>query len=583
MSTRDLPRVSAAALVIAYGAATVVVLVEHDPRVTSYFAVSPALVAAGLLAGIGMSLVGAVMVVTTRGPQAPLALLVGTAWLAPVWAGWEAGPPLVRSLAVLGAPMIVPLLFHLVFAPLRGGAASASRRRAVVSAYAVMVVAVVGRALVYEPIRDPQCWVSCGEDANVFLVAPQPALASVLGGLATTLTILIALIAATFLLLRALQTGWRLSQFAPVSSAATLALLGEAGYAVMLLHNPFERFEQDVGAGLFVVRSAAIFVTAVAIGWEATERRAIRHRVASLAREIGEAPAPGELEATLKLSLRDDSLAVRYWLPRSKRFVGASGRPAAPLDPEDPRVAALVVRGRQRVAVVLYDAARVAGAKIEDEIGSASRLVIDNERLRAEQLAQLEELRESRARIVEATDSHRANLERDLHDGAQQRLLAATFELRLARADAGIAGDLDLAARLDAAIGVASETLGELRDFAHGVFPAVLEESGLTEAVWSLTDTASVPVEVEARIDIRPPIWAERAAYLVTRAAVTSAGRATAARLRIGLECDGATLLVEATGVGPVDRIHLTDRVGAVGGALEVRDGVVRAVIPCAS
>ena len=127
----------------------------------------------------------------------------------------------------------------------------------------------------------------------------------------------------------------------------------------------------------------------------------------------------------------------------------------------------------------------------QDEIGAAARLAVDNERLRAEVLARVADLRASRARIVATADGTRQRLERDLHDGAQQQLLAASFELRQACSSAAASGDAELAARLTDASEQAQQALTELRDLAHGIYPAILTEAGLEPAVRSLAERAS--------------------------------------------------------------------------------------------
>ena len=135
------------------------------------------------------------------------------------------------------------------------------------------------------------------------------------------------------------------------------------------------------------------------------------------------------------------------------------------------------------MALVIHDAALSGARELEREIGAAARLAVDNERLRAEVLAQLEDLRASRARIVEAGDSARRRIERDLHDGAQQRLLTLSYELRLARADAEADGDEALAPLLAVDGEEVQAALAELRDLAHGIYPAILTEAGLGPAL----------------------------------------------------------------------------------------------------
>ena len=168
--------------------------------------------------------------------------------------------------------------------------------------------------------------------------------------------------------------------------------------------------------------------------------------VARLAEALGAAPPPGSLGPALARSLGDDGLEVAYWLPSSQRYVDASGRTVDPA-PGHGQASTAIVRNGQPVALVIHDGALTP----EREIGAAARLAVDNERLRAEILAQLDDVRASRSRIVETADLVRRRLERNVHDVAQQRLLAASFELRLAQTEAITSGDAGLADRLSTA------------------------------------------------------------------------------------------------------------------------------------
>ena len=147
------------------------------------------------------------------------------------------------------------------------------------------------------------------------------------------------------------------------------------------------------------------------------------------------------------------------------------------------------------MALVAHDTTLSGAEALEREIGAAARLAVDNERLRAGALSQLEDLRASRARIVDAGDAARRRLERDLHDGAQQRLLTLSFELRLARAAAEAAGDEELAGLLASSGAEVQAALDELRELAHGIYPAILTEAGLGPGAADAGRRRAVPVE----------------------------------------------------------------------------------------
>jgi signal transduction histidine kinase len=200
-------------------------------------------------------------------------------------------------------------------------------------------------------------------------------------------------------------------------------------------------------------------------------------------------------------------------------------------------------------------------------------------------LYQLEELRDSRARIVETGDAERRRLERDLHDGAQQQLLALSYDIRLARASAQADGDVRTGALLEEAIGASQATLDELRELAHGIYPAILGEAGLGPALATLADAAPLPVEIRHLPAGRYPDQVEMAAYLlVSEALDDAAGRgASHAVVNTVRENAGLVVVVDDDGSNRDSApVRLADRIGALGGTLDVEPTRLRAMIPCA-
>jgi signal transduction histidine kinase len=219
------------------------------------------------------------------------------------------------------------------------------------------------------------------------------------------------------------------------------------------------------------------------------------------------------------------------------------------------------------------------------EVLSTAHLAIENERLQAEVRAQLEDLRASRTRIVETGDAERRRLERDLHDGAQQSLLALSYDLRLARVSAETDGDRETATLLASAADQAHTALGELRELAHGIYPAILSEAGLGPALATLVDEAPLPVELREVPRERYAAPVETAAYLTVAEAIDDAARRGATLVGADVRRDGGDLLVMVDDDGVERRsrlLHLADRVGALGGTLEARARTLRVEIPCA-
>jgi signal transduction histidine kinase len=218
--------------------------------------------------------------------------------------------------------------------------------------------------------------------------------------------------------------------------------------------------------------------------------------------------------------------------------------------------------------VLAHERGLLDDEQLVEDVTAAARLALENERLQAEVGARLEELRASRTRIVEAGDTERKRLERDLHDGAQQRLVGLSLSLRLVRSQLGSDASPEAIARLEEAEGELRRATAELRELAHGIFPAELADEGLAAAVEALAEGASVPIRIGGLPDGRWAAPIETAAYTV----VAEVARAATAALDVRAARSDGTLLVEidTDGLGGVDWVDLEDRVGAVEGHFAV-------------
>ena len=255
----------------------------------------------------------------------------------------------------------------------------------------------------------------------------------------------------------------------------------------------------------------------------------------------------------------------------------------------------MIVREGLPVAVVMHDEATLEGRALQREIGSAARLGLDNERLRAEANAQLDELRASRSRIIEAGDAERRRLERDLHDGAQQRLVGLSVEVRIARRAIDERRDPRGAARLRAAEAGVQRAIADLRELAHGIHPVELTEEGLEAALETLGDFAPVGVRVTTLPADRLPAAVEAAAYVVVDEAVRrAAARGDRATIEVaGRRANGALVLdiLDPRDTSPnevlADLADVVDRVKALDGRLSAaatgdRGVRITAELPCA-
>jgi signal transduction histidine kinase len=253
----------------------------------------------------------------------------------------------------------------------------------------------------------------------------------------------------------------------------------------------------------------------------------------------------------------------------------------------------LVRAGGEDVAALVHDAALLDEPALVDSVRATAGLVLENERLAAEVLAQLSEVRASRSRIVAAADAERRRIERNLHDGLQQRLVTLCVGLGLA----ATRGGAEAPAALLSAQAEAEQAIAELRELARGIHPTLLRDEGLESAVDALARRAPLPVTVHASVDGRLPDAVELAAYLLVSEALTNVIKhASASGATVRIERGPATLrvIVADDGVGGARPARdsglagLHDRLAALDATLvvesEPRAGTTIATeIPCAS
>jgi signal transduction histidine kinase len=577
----NLARLAAGPVALAVGLGALAVA-QGPGRFTTYAGRSS--LTASLTVAAGLGLVAAGLVTSFSRPAGrigDLAVLAGLIWFAPVWVGWDKGPPLVRSLGMLAAGLAFPLLLHLVLAYPSGQLHGTIARVLVAAVYLETMVVALGQAFFRKPFFDPNCWANCTD--NSFLLRSLPQLARAIEVAdrwftATAAAVLVALCA--WQLLR--DSGPARRALLPVALPATVLAGAVIAHAVALQRRPLEDPSDPAFRTIFALGCTAVILLAAGLVWATVRTRSQRRAVAQITAGLGQAPPPGSLQAALAQAIGDPELQIAYWQPDSQHYVDANGQPIAqPVAGPGRAVTALVRDGRQ-IAVVSHTAAL---PDLERELGAAVRLALENERLQAQALAQLDQLRASRVRIVETGDSERRRLERDLHDGAQQRLLALSYDLRLAGARAAADGDSQTASLLTRATDQAQAALGELRDLAHGIYPAILAEAGLTPALATLADAAPLPVELRHAAEGRYPVVVETCAYLLVAEALDDAAGRDASHATVSVDRDGGQLVITVHDDG-TDRssamVELADRVGALDGQLTVEPTRLRAELPCA-
>ena len=359
--------------------------------------------------------------------------------------------------------------------------------------------------------------------------------------------------------------------------------------AILLLIPP------AVGVGLAWSAQVVLVVWPLALLLGLLRSQLDRSAVGRLIVELGAGlPVPERLRSALADTLHDPSLQLAYWLPERGSFVDPSGAPVL-VEPVRGRAQTYLERDGEPIAVIVHDPVLAGEPELVAAVAAGAGLAVQNERLHAEVRSQLREVQASRARIVEAADGARRRVERDLHDGAQQRLVTVALALRLAHTQLGTASSGELAALLDEAGAELAGALDELRELARGIYPVLLTDAGLGPALESLAERCPVPAVVAAVPARRWADAVEQTCYFVVSEALANAAKhAGAAQVVVEVRETGDGLCVEVgdDGVGGADADGsglrgLADRVAALGGELSVhspRGGGTRVVarVPCA-
>jgi signal transduction histidine kinase len=397
-------------------------------------------------------------------------------------------------------------------------------------------------------------------------------------------------LAASALLLRRWRAGteaWRRA-VAPVLWPGALTL------AALAFFNGSQFLSHPVGPApmwAFRIAFAAIPLAFLAV---LLRIRLARASVAELVVELENTRAQGALRHALARALSDPTLELAYWLPGEQRYVDIEGQSVELPGGDEPRTATVVEREGVRVAALVHDEALAEDPELLRAVSAAAALALENERLQAELRARLEDLRASRARIVEAADLERRRIERNLHDATQQRLTSVAIALGLAASRLSSEPDA-AAATLDQAREALTTALAELRDLSQGIHPGILTERGLAPALEDLAYTAPFPVKVTADLNGRLPEQVEAGAYYVAAEALANVAKhahASSAQIELTRRQGRVLVRVHDDGMGGADARRgsglrgLVDRVQALGGTLAVesppgRGTDVRAEIPC--
>ena len=564
--------IAAAALLVAAGMA---VLVGGSDQVED----REVLVVFGPL--VGLSFVGTGLYAWRRRPESRYGVLMvalGFAWFLPGLTAAES--PLVFSLGMVLGSCWPAVLIHLLLGTFpTGRLTTAWARRLTVAAYVLFGPGVLLALLFGDSGTVTSCVGPCPE--NAFLLVQADDLAQALLAIDSFLVALVCGGVIAVLVVRWRRAGPTLRRAQEPIYAAGVVLLAAAIPQLIT--------GSDV---LLWVALAAFAALPFAFLAGLLRMRLARAAVGDLLVALRADPEPAALRAALAGALGDPSLRLAYWLPELGAYADLDGLPVD-VEPTPGRAVTRIDRDGRPVAVLLHDPVLLDAPELLDAVSAAADIALENARLHVELHAQLDELKGSRARILEATQDERRRLERDLHDGAQQRLVSMSMELgtmeRRLREDPALAGQVE---RLR---GELAACLDELRDLARGLHPSVVTAHGLAAALDTLAARSAVPVRRDAGDLPRLPEAIEIALYFFVAECLTNVAkyaRAGEARVTIRLAGDEVEAVVADDGVGGADPrggsglLGLADRVEALGGRLEVDSPAgggtrVSARLPC--
>ena len=485
-----------------------------------------------------------------------------------VWASSRVAWTIGFLLAGLWAAM----LLQLVLTSPGGRSSSRIASLLVVAAYLLALAGQLARLLVLDDSRDA---VSLTSDPGV---AHTIARAEAAGGIVLGLLAL-GLVASDALRLH----GPALRARGPLAAAAIAALIAGLVRLVWVLVS-----DTPASTAQTVARGVALSIPVAVIAGITWSR--LRHPAASdLVVELRTGAAIG-MQERLAHALGDPTLEIAYRLADG-RYVDAKGRPVdLPRHPD--RTVTPVIAGGDEIAVLVHDPALLDEPALVESVRATAGLVLENERLAAEVRSQLAEVRASRGRIVAVADAERRRIERDLHDGAQQRLVTLSVALGLEASRA----EPEAALALERAQSEVEAAIAEVRELARGIHPTLLRDDGLEAAVQALARRAALPVTVHGSLPNRLPEVVELAAYFVVAEALTNIVKhASAEEASILLEHDGAWLRVAVADdgrggariVAGSGLAELRDRLEALDATLTVESTegtgtTVRAEFPCA-
>jgi signal transduction histidine kinase len=548
---------------------------------------TPVAASAAVALLVGWAYIGSGLIARRQRPENRLGtvmVFVGFAWFATFLV--DAGSSLVFTLGkALESVYLLGFVYLVLSFPT--GRLRSQLDRALIAAAVVLVTLVELAWLVFADSRSQVC---SGCPDNAFEITRNDNVANAVLQGQRAVGVVLSVFTVALLVRR-----WLLASAPERRAGAPVLWAGSAMFAALAFSVANDIFDHPLGEGPAWTREIVFASIPIAVLAVLLQRRLARGAVAGLVIELGAAVASLDLREALARALGDPSLDLAYWVPARGRYVDAGGQPVELPQPDSQRKATVVEREGEPIAALIHDPALVENQELVQSVCAAAALTLENARLQAELRARLAELQASRARLVAATDAERLRIERDLHDGTQQRLVSIAMALGLA--ESKLAADRPAVQPvLREARDALAVALAELRELTQGIRPAILVERGLAAALDDLSRRAALPVRLEVALSGRLPEQVEGAAYFVASEALANAAKHShASEVRLAASREGPLLVLEVAddgiggaGAGGGSGLRgLADRVEALGGRLTVssppgRGTTLRAEIPCA-
>jgi len=519
---------------------------------------------------VGIAMIGAGHVGWTRRPESligPLLVIAGLLHL--VWELTETPWAATFTLGFLVSFGSTYVLAHAMLTFPTGRAAPGVERATVVAFYAVGAGLLLMRLFID---TSKEC---AGCPRNLALVADSPTLAE---AILRVMSVSLLVFSGAFFVV--VVRKWRAGSPPARRALTPILAVGACAGLVGVTEGVMQAFLSYDSHFWFWIERLLLLAASLGFLEGLLRTRLSRSAVGDLVVELGAGVHPvGGLREALARRLGDPSLQIAYFVPERRGYVDEQGRPSVLPDESSGRAVTMLESEGAPIAALVHDVVLSHDPEIVEAVAAAARLAIVNERLRAEVRAQLEEVLASRARIVQAGDAERRRVERNLHDGAQQRLVTLSLAVGMLRERLDHGGDPRIGAQLDAISEEVRQTIEELRELGRGIHPAILAEEGLSAGVESLAERSPVPVSIEGPPIDRLPEAVEATAYFVVAEALTNVAKYSHAKhvtVRLSRRGDSLDVDVIDDGVGGADPTGgsglrgLEDRVAAMGGELRL-------------